>query len=394
MAEPPKLAWDNVLAWRMRRQLLDRPKSADALAVASRLCGIQAQVASSAELAVAARRANPRKGDVARNLASRKLIKTWAMRGTLHVLPVTEAAAYLAVLAASRFWEKGAWQRTFATAQQIEQIGKAACTALDGTVLTREQLTDQIIEHTKDQSIKKHLTSGWGAVLKPLAIQGLLINGPSEGNRVTFTRPDTYLKNWPGLPEPNAAAHTVIPAYLGAYGPASPEIFDNWLIRGGSKRSALKGWFGELVDAGTIVEVDVDGQTAYARTDQVEDIARAKPFDDVRLLPAFDQFVLGPGTKDVHIIAAKRRAQVSKAAGWISPVLVWRGRVAGTWEVKDGTLQVVCFKESGKPPKKQIEAEAAPRRVIHRRQAVAGANAAVSGARTGCRRSKGIERSV
>jgi Winged helix DNA-binding domain len=91
----------------------------------------------------------------------------------------------------------------------------------------------------------------------------------------------------------------------------------------------------------------------------VDDIAAAKPFDDVRLLPAFDQFVLGPGTKDVQIIAAKRRAQISKTAGWISPVVVWRGRVAGTWEAKDETLEVVCFKESGKPPKKQIEAEAA-----------------------------------
>jgi hypothetical protein len=195
-------------------------------------------------------------------------------------------------------------------------------------------------------------------VLKPLAFQGFLINGPSEGNRVTFTRPDTYLKNWPGLPKSNVAAHTVIPAYIGAYGPASPETFDNWLMRVGSKRSALKSWFTELVDAGTLVEVDIAGQAAYARTDDVDDIAAAKPFDDVRLLPAFDQFVLGPGTKDVQIIPAKRRAQISKTAGWISPVIVWRGRVAGTWEAKAETLDVVSFKESGKPPKKQIEAEA------------------------------------
>jgi hypothetical protein len=152
--------------------------------------------------------------------------------------------------------------------------------------------------------------------------------------------------------------HTVIPAYLGTYGPASPETFDNWLLRGGSKTSTLKSWFTDLADAGKIIDVDVEGQTAYARTEDVDDIATAKPFDDVRLLPAFDQFVLGPGTKDVQIISAKRRAQISKAAGWISPVVVWRGRVAGTWEVKDSNLEVVCFKESGKPPKKQIEAEA------------------------------------
>jgi winged helix DNA-binding protein len=225
-------------------------------------------------------------------------------------------------------------------------------------VLTRDQLTEAIIDITKDDSIKEHLRSGWGAVLKPLAFQGFLINGPSEGNRVTFTRPDIYLKDWPGLPDPDTAAHKVIPAYLGAYGPASPETFDNWLLRGGTKRSTLKGWFGDLVDAGTLAEVDVDGQVGYTRTDDVDDIAAAKPFDEVRLLPAFDQFVLGPGTKDAQIIPAKRRAQISKAAGWISPVVVWRGRVSGTWEIKDGSLEVVCFKESGKPPKTQIEAEA------------------------------------
>jgi hypothetical protein len=352
------LAWENVLAWRMRRQLLDRPKGATTMAIVRRLCGVQAQVASSAELAVAARRSTRHKGELAKELASKKLVKTWAMRGTLHVLPATEAAAYLSLLAATRFWEKGVWQRSFASAKQIEEMGKAASAALQGKVLTREQLTDEIIQQTKDDSIKEHLSSGWGAVLKPLAFQGVLINGPSEGNRVTFTRPDTYLKNWPGLPEPDEAAHTVIPAYLGAYGPASPETFDLWLYRGGSKKSTLKSWFKDLVDAGMLAEVDVEGEAAYARTQDVDDIAAAKAFDEVRLLPAFDQFVLGPGTKDIHVIPAERRTQISKAAGWISPVVVWMGRVAGTWEIKDGTLQAMCFKEFGGPPKKQIEAEA------------------------------------
>ena len=67
----------------MRRQFLDRPDGAATVAVVSRLCGVQAQVASSAELAVAARQPNPRKGDVAKNLASRKLIKTWSRRSTV-----------------------------------------------------------------------------------------------------------------------------------------------------------------------------------------------------------------------------------------------------------------------------------------------------------------------
>jgi hypothetical protein len=353
------VTWDQVFAWRMRRQLLDRPALGGVPGIVRRLCGVQAQVGSSAELAVAARQDRPVKGEVAAAVEGRALVKTWAMRGTLHLLATEDAAAYLSLLAATKTWDKPVWQRSFATRQQLAAITEAALAALDGTVLTREQLTEAVVEHTKDPTIREHLTSGWGAVLKPLAFQGYLINGPSEGNRVTFTRPDTYLDGWPGLPEPADAARTVIPAYLGAYGPAPVEVFNQWLCRGALRKAELTSWYADLVDAGVIIEVAVEGQPAYALASEAAEIARARPFDEVRLLPAFDQYVLGPGTTDTRLIAAGRRKEISKAAGWISAVVINRGRVAGTWESKDGLLSVVLFSECGEVPADQIEAEAA-----------------------------------
>jgi hypothetical protein len=106
------------------------------------------------------------------------------------------------------------------------------------------------------------------------------------------------------------------------------------------------------------VAVDVEGEPAYARAADVDDLATAEPFDEVRLLPAFDQFVLGPGTGDVRVIDAHRRAAISKAAGWISPVVVCRGRVAGTWSLADGALDVTLFAEAGSVPAAEIAAEA------------------------------------
>jgi hypothetical protein len=41
-----------------------------------------------------------------------------------------------------------------------------------------------------------------------------------------FTRPDTAVAGWPGLPHPDEAVPVVIAAYLGAYGPSTPDIFD------------------------------------------------------------------------------------------------------------------------------------------------------------------------
>ncbi|GAA2360946.1 winged helix DNA-binding domain-containing protein [Dactylosporangium salmoneum] len=348
------MRWDDVLVWRCRRQLLHRPdEAADPLVVVRALAGVQAQVASCAEQAVAARQPVPDPKSVRAAIEDRRLVKTWAARGTLHLLDVAGAPAQLALLAAARTWEKGAWQRTFVTVGQLEKIAAAAWEALDGAVLTREELAEAIVEHAGEPGLREHLASGWGAVLKPLAWQGALVYGPnSQGdNRVTFTRPDTYLPGWGGLPSPEDAARIVIPAYLGAYGPASMSAFDQWLIRGASKRAALRGWFRALLDDGAIAEVDVEGERLFARAEDLASLAAVEPFDEVRLLPAFDQFVLGPGTGDPRVVPAQRRAAVSRAAGWISPVVAYRGRVAGVWDGGEVTL----FDET--VPAEGVEAE-------------------------------------
>src|SRR5213078_4871504 len=72
-----RVSWRQALAWRMRRQLLDPVGTLPVEDVVRRLCGIQAQVASSAELAVRVRQAPSRPGEVAAGLAEGRLIKTW-----------------------------------------------------------------------------------------------------------------------------------------------------------------------------------------------------------------------------------------------------------------------------------------------------------------------------
>jgi hypothetical protein len=222
-------------------------------------------------------------------------------------------------------------------------------------VLTREELVAEIVARTGNSHFEEQLRSGWGAVFKPLAWMGYLCNGPSQGNRVTFTRPDTYLRGWGGVPEPMEAAKTAIPAYLAAYGPASAEAFDRWLTRGASKKSQLRSWFAELADR--LVTVDVEGEMCYALAEHADDLAATKPTKAVRLLPAFDQYVLGPGTGDTRIIPAGRRAEVSRTAGWISPVVVAGGRVAGVWDADAASVAVRLFAEAGPVPRKPLETE-------------------------------------
>jgi hypothetical protein len=77
----------------------------------------------------------------------------------------------------------------------------------------------------------------------------------------------------------------------------------------------------------------------------------AEPSQVVRLLPAFDPWILGPGTADAHLVAPARRAVFSRGA---NPV-AWRGVVAGTWRLQGNTALVSWFGESGDVPRGALE---------------------------------------
>jgi winged helix DNA-binding protein len=137
-------------------------------------------------------------------------------------------------------------------------------------------------------------------------------------------------------------------AYLGAYGPAGPAAVDDWLLRGSTPKKVLRGWFADLEARGLVVEVSVEGEPLWARAADADELATARPDTSTRLLPAFDQYVLGPGTKEPHVLDPRHRAEVSRAAGWIAPVVVHAGRVAGTWEAAEGAVRVRLFPDG--PP--------------------------------------------
>src|SRR4029079_2113699 len=125
----------------MRRHYLDPISDRPVTEVVHRLCGVQAQVASSAELAVRVRRKTSKPGEIVRALRDGRLIKTWAMRGTLHVLTPQDAGIFLSVLAAGRSWERPSWERWLGiTSAQQQALRAVVREVLDGKTLTREGL--------------------------------------------------------------------------------------------------------------------------------------------------------------------------------------------------------------------------------------------------------------
>jgi hypothetical protein len=352
-----RVSWPQALAWRTRRHFLDPVGTAPIAEVVSRLCGVQAQVASSAELAIRLRQQRSEPGEVAAALATGDLIKTWAMRGTLHYLNPEDAGIYLSLLAAGRSWEVPSWQKYFGLRpSDFDELWEVAWEALDGRVLTREELTEAITRRPNLRHLREELASGWGSLFKPLAWRGELCFGPPQGNRVTFMRPDQASRRWSGVPAPDEAAPRAIRAYLGAYAPATSKHFGRFISRGRVFVRLLRAWFEAL--AAAVVKVDVDGETAYILAEHEDELAATEPTETIRLLGGFDQWVLGPGTEDPHVLPQAHRRLVSKQSGWIAPLVVAGGVVAGTWELKDDVVRIGSFAGS-RLRKRQVTGEVA-----------------------------------
>ncbi len=344
-------------AWRlMQQRLLQREKKGRLLDVLRNVCGIHAQVQSSAELQVWARVDGVSPNDVRGALwDERSLVRTWCMRGTLHLLAAEDLPTYVAALRTHDRWWKGAWLRMIGMSEKELRDTLAAIRAsLTARPISREQLAQKVAGRVGSKG-RERMLSGWAEMLKPAAFEGSLISGPPRGQSVTFVRPDRWLGEWEE-PSPADAWREIVRRYLHTYGPASREEFARWW---GMQPAPA----GRILDASAdeITEVDVEGHRAWALAVDVEGMRSASLRGPVRLLPGFDVYIAGSRPKE-SLVERRFEDRVFRKAGWISPVVLAKGSLAGVWE-HDRTkrridVTVGPFLRFTAVQKKQIQEEA------------------------------------
>jgi len=331
-----ELTWAQVNQFRLaRHHLLSRSPKKDLVSVVGEICGAQAQLMSAAELQVVVR-VDCKVDDVQTALwKDRTLVKTWLMRGTLHLVPSKDLPLFSAAMNAYGMRNTNAWLKWLQiTEPELMDVIDAIGRALDGQALTREELIAKVGKG-RSEKIQLAMKSGWGGVLKPVARKGLLCFGPSRGQSVTFVRPEQWLGGWRDI-DPDEALIEVARRYLRAYGPATKSDFTRWW--GTWRGVGSRAWAGL---AGELAPVSVDGQRADMLAADVDRIQSAASQGSVRLLPSFDPYLMGHSRRD-HLVATEHRARVSRTAGWISAVVLVDGRVVATWthQVVKGTFNV------------------------------------------------------
>jgi len=278
------------------------------------------------------------------------LVKTWAMRGTLHLLPRADLPLFFGALSTYTHFLKQAWLKYFGvTRDELDEVVAALAQTLPGRALTREELAAEIAQRTGSRKYGAVLRQSWGVMLKPAAFRGQLCFAQSAGQRVRFTHPGAG-ELWSG-PQ---ALREVARRYLAAYGPATRQDFAAWWGESAAQAEALLGSLDTVM-------VDVDGTRAFLLKRDVRPLLSASPSGAVRLLPAFDPYVIGaPRRGGLFPVAQKRR--IYRGQGWISATLVVDGRIEGVWrQDRQGrklTLRVEPFARPSKSMRSGVLAEA------------------------------------
>lgn len=349
------LTWPAALAWRLHRQHLDPVDDASTVQITHDLVAVAAQLdPAHAELGIRARRRTSDPGDVARALAAGELVTTFAFRGAVHLMTPEQAAVHLPLRASSRMWERRSWQDFYGLApQDWPDLRAVVREALTGGPLTRDELAATVAGHPRFAHLAPALAHPSATILKPFAWHGDLSIGPSRDGRLTLQALDGT-PHWRGTLDLDEAGPRAVEAYLRAYGPASPEHLGYWLGEGlGVRRTLIGEWLQRM--GGTTAPVEVEGEPRLALRDDLDDLAGARPTSAVRLLPRYDQWVLGPGTADSHVVPADLRTEVSRGAG----LVVVGGMVAGTWAANGEVLTTRWSSSASALPDDLLDAEVA-----------------------------------
>jgi Winged helix DNA-binding domain len=356
------LTWEQVRAWRLEQHcLVPRLENSDFISAVERVLGVQAQVMSAAELSIGARvDGGLTRADVQKALwQDRTLVKTWAMRGTIHVFAAEDLPLVVAARCAegSRHRLHHFLQLGF-TEAQYEEFLLAVPEVLGDEPVTREALANGVAERMKTPEVSKALLgSSWGTLWKPSMFRGELCFGPSDGLTKTFVNPRKWLSEWKEW-EPEEAQQEVTRRYLRTYGPATTRDFGFWWNGGGTTLG--KQLFEMLGDE--VETVDVEGRKATALKSTLDAMANVKVGHSVRLLPMFDVYVLTQSPHLAPVLAAEHKGKVFRPAAWVSAVVLVDGMIRGVWTYETRkdmtTVKVTTFSKPDNNIRLGIEAEA------------------------------------
>ena len=266
---------------------------------------------------------------------ARDIVRSWPMRGTLHVV-AAEDIGWMLALMAPRVIAATATRRAQLgiTEDDLQRTRDAVVAALEGgRALEREALLSAISAGGTviDGQRGYHL-------LGHLAQTGVIVLGPISGRQQAYVLLAAWVRD-PRRLERDEALGELAGRYFRSHGPATERDLARWsgLPLGDVRR-------GLAICGVRLARLELGGTTYHLAPEVLDSIpaaptARAAP--EVRVLPGFDEYLLGYGDRSAAVAPEHAQAVVPGNNGMFLPTIVIDGEVVGTWRRTARTREVV-----------------------------------------------------
>lgn len=343
---PEQIRW-----FRLRRQGLVEPFDSPETAV-SALVGIQAQILSAAAVSLWNRTTGltyTQFEDLLFN--QRKLVKTWAQRGTLHLYPSHEWPMITGALSGRLSW----WERTAKNEGELDKYQEALKAVL--VLLEEQKIIGRSHLRAANLDLPDDYFSSWGGIFYDLVKLGHACHAKADGNEGLFAHRAHWLPGLPWNPPSHDEANIeLFRRYLRAYGPATLQDMAYW--RGATLGNSQR-WF-KVLETET-AEIQLNNQPLFILKSDLDTLHEAPPPREawpVRLLYRFEPLLLGHKDKS-WLLDMKYYNRVWRPAGHIEGVVLEYGRIIATWRYdRKGNGLVVTVNPFTKPTKKVEKAVA------------------------------------
>jgi hypothetical protein len=288
---------------------------------------MQGQEYVAAKWAIGLRCDDVTQSTIERAVAEGAIVRTWLMRGTLHLTAAADTRWLLGLLGPRVTARTAGRRRTLhiddATLARSRELIIAA---LEGGRQLRRAEIRQILE---DAGVPMDALRLYH-VLQWTVLSGLICFGPMDDKQETLVLLDEWIPDGRVMERDEALAE-LARRYIRSHGPATSRDFAWW--SGLTLTDARAG----LAQGGPEIDEDtIDGVRYWVPADGVK---REVPSPFAHLLPAFDEYYLGYQARDLVLSAEYDSRRVSdNGAFW--PIIVIDGQVVGRWKqmIKKGKV--------------------------------------------------------
>ena len=293
--------------------------------------------------------------DVTAALEQREALRTWPMRGTVHLVPARDARWMLATTGvrtlrarAGRRAELGLDDSVAERAMDV--MGQELA---GGGRMSRSALLDAVTR--RDIPISGQL--GYHLIVYA-SLRGLIATAPDVDGEQTFVLLDEWVPN-PFEREGDDALATLATRYFRSHGPTTMKDFAGWtgLTLADSRR-------GVAAAGDALATADHAGVPVHLDPQLLDAHAALPPDDEVHALPGFDEYLLGYKDRRLMLEPGDLDAVVPGGNGIFRSTFVRGGRVLGTWtratKGKKAVVTVIPLRPLGTRDRQAVEESLRP----------------------------------